>query len=139
MWILLKSLLGRQSFDQAENVFEAHRFGEHLGYIQISGPLPTRCREHDSGDAAEGRILQQRLQELPTIHHRHPQVKENGTRLWPRAKPVERLLPIGSGDDAIPSIRQHIYQRFADLVVIIHDHDERVIGLDRDRIGPANV
>ncbi|HKO89831.1 MAG TPA: hypothetical protein VJU61_01690, partial [Polyangiaceae bacterium] len=35
---LLKSALGSQSFHQAEHMFEAYRFGEYLGYIQISGP-----------------------------------------------------------------------------------------------------
>src|SRR6185295_11644541 len=79
--------------------------------------------QHDARDAVELRILRESVQELPTVHHRHPQVEKDCIRSLPLLESCQSLPAVAGGDHRVAPLDEYVLEGLSDLVVIIDDHE----------------
>ncbi len=80
--------------------------------------------EDDHRDGRGLGVLALGLAELPTIHDGHHQVEQDqGREALGGVEPVEGLLAVGDGGDAIPGVLQRVHHRFAEIVVVLRQQD----------------
>src|SRR6185295_19426967 len=78
------------------------------------------------------RALRDRRQQLPTVHHRHPQVEKDCIRAFSLLEPCQRLAAVTGRDHGVAALAEHVLQRLADLIIIVDNHEQRV-RLPRDK------